>query len=123
MSPPSRSCMRGRWWGVERGRMGSNGGTGGRDATSVSLLHTREVVGPNGVERGRGRRRGPEWGRSLVKHHLRLALAREGGGGGKDGWKGEKEPRQKSWLVGATHLVGLPLSGSPLLFLPPGSLR
>ena len=48
-----------------------------------------------------------------MKHHLRLALEREGGGGEKGGWKGEKEPRQKSWLVGVTHLVGLPLPGSP----------
>ena len=61
-------------------------------------------------------------GSKPLKTPLRLALAREGGGGEKGEWKGENEPRQKSWLVAVTHLVGLPLPGSPLLFLPPGSL-
>jgi len=32
--------------------------------------------------------------------------------------KGENEPRQKSWPVFVTHLLGLPPPGSPLVFLP-----
>ncbi len=38
--------------------------------------------------------------------------------GGGEREKGENEPRQKSWPVFATHLLGLPLPGSPLVFLP-----
>ena len=84
-----------------------------------------------------------ERGRNGGKCHLRLAFAREGGGGvemvgnatsvsllnarevvGKRVDGGVKRSHdKKSWLVGVTHLVGLPLPGSPLLFLPPGSLR
>ena len=43
-----------------------------QNATSVSLLCTREVVGP-------------ELGRNRITSHLRLAFAREGGGGGSNG--------------------------------------
>jgi hypothetical protein len=38
-------------------------------------------------------------------------------------WKTENEPRLLSWLVFLTHCVGLPLSGSPLEFFLPLSVR
>jgi hypothetical protein len=36
---------------------------------------------------------------------------------------GEKEPRQVSWPVFMTHHPGLPLHGSPLVFILPQILR
>ncbi len=90
-------------------------------STSGSLLHAREVE--EGV------------------FDLRLALAREGvrrgvgyaGGrrcvgkrGGQWGYGSENDengPRVSSWPVFVTHCLGLPLPGSPLVILPPISLR
>jgi hypothetical protein len=59
-SPPARSCMRGRWRQREWCR----------NINSSSLLHSRE-----------------EEVRMASKHHLQLALACEGGGGGESGVK------------------------------------
>ena len=36
---------------------------------------------------------------------------------------GENEPRFSSWFVVGTHQMGLPLLGSPLMFLPPQFLE
>ena len=88
--PPSRSCMRGRWWQRERGRnplkstsvshlharvvVAVRTGSKGHKITSVSLLHAREVVVA-------------QTGSKLHTNHHRLALACEGGGGGQTGWK------------------------------------
>ena len=95
IAPPARFCTRGRWRTHERRRKGGN-------STSSSLLHTREVEkGRTALECRkdlhpactcmRGRWWWPEWHRKAIKIHLRLALAREGGGMGTKGsrkdWK------------------------------------
>ena len=85
--PPSRSCGRGRWWWPNRGRK----------PTAVSLWYTREVVGP-------------ERGRNPINIHLRLAFAREGGGGGPNGVE-TAEKATSVLLLHAREVVGKRVSG------------
>ena len=87
MPPPSRSCMRGRWRALERGQTGEGRGEGAERGRSLvppsrSCMRGR-WPGLEQARTGEGDGRGRKWARSRLKNHLRVALAHEGGGGGK----------------------------------------
>ncbi len=117
---PSVGCF--TWWGSALDVMGLPNPRLGVSCGGGPPLPLRGVLTTVLAFLHRGGLASTSWGVTTPVAGTSRCSELVSGGAGK-GEMAKTEPRISSWFVFVTHRVGLPLPGSPLLFLPPISVR